>query len=156
MRSSPPRAPGSQSARRRDRRREPYRARRRPRPAPESPPRLPARRPHVPATPRRPGRDQRAASSSSSHPRLARTEETKQRLDDPAIGADRDLVDREPAQEMPSLLTILVRPPLELRAHSGIAGVDAERVPRLGVDEPDDAEVGKMLLARILHAHGDE
>src|SRR5690349_21570266 len=57
---------------------------------------------------------------------------------------------------MAALLTIGGSPLVELRPDFRIAGVDADGVTRLRVDEPNDAEVGKLLLARVLDADGDE
>src|SRR5438270_7413857 len=85
-------------------------------PAPGSACRSPA--PALAPTGSRPRWQRRSAregdASSAAHARLARAEEAQQRLDDAAVGGDRDLVDREPSQEMTASLQILLRLLLEL------------------------------------------
>ena len=99
-------------------------------------------------------RDARTRASSASparathvtrrrRARLARAEEPDQRLDDAAVGAHRDLVDREPAQQTPARGDLLVHRLGELRAHRRIARVDVERLARLGIDEAREPDVGQ-------------
>ena len=56
------------------------------------------------ATPARRARDETSGALICERLRLARAEEPQQRLHDARVGADRDLVDREAAQQMPPLL----------------------------------------------------
>src|ERR1043166_3851894 len=95
-------------------------------------------------------------SGSFSKPRLARAEEAKQRLHDAAIGAHRDLVDRETSQQMPAAIRLTADLRLELRAYGGVARIDAARPAGLGSDKPHETDVGQNALARILDAHRDD
>src|SRR5687767_3912112 len=82
----------------------------------------------------------RAPRSPPSCARLARAEEANQRLDDAAIRVDRDLVDRQAAQQPAPVRELLLDRRGEPGPHLGIAGVDVERRARLGIDESREAD----------------
>src|SRR4051812_46209547 len=118
-----------------------------------------AARPPAPATPQllpATARKKAPRSSPAASPRLTRPKEAEQRLDDPALGVHRDLVDRQSAQEMLSLLA-LGRHTRGIRlANDGAARIDLECLARFGVDEPRDADVGEVALARVFDGQRDD
>src|SRR5262249_33939776 len=60
------------------------------------------------------------------------------------------------AEELPELTALGGSIPGELRAQPAVSRVDLQLLPRLEVDQPDDADVGKLLFARVADLHRND
>src|ERR1700730_7860254 len=88
--------------------------------------------------------------SSPPEPCLSGAEETEQRLDDPTLRPHRNLVDRDPSQQMLPFFPLGCHTLGVGLANIGTAGVDLERLTSFRVDQPRDPDVRKIALARVL------
>ena len=78
-------------------------------------------------------------------------EERGERPQPVALGRERDVADAGGCEARGERAALLARGRRESLAQAPIAGVDAQLPAGLRIDEPQLADVGELLLARVAH-----